>query len=80
MNDIKCAIDAHVQCLNICIQKAQYDYRDEWNVRKKIHFPKFNEYHGYMVDSILKSHESFFLNDGLMGMCSIPLERTNINI
>jgi hypothetical protein len=72
MNDIKGASDAHVQCMNIFRQKAQYDYRDEWNVRQEFHFPKFNENHGYMVESIVKSHESFVLNDSLRGMCSIP--------
>jgi hypothetical protein len=65
--------------MNICIQKAQYDCFDEWNVRQEFHLPKFNEYHGCMVDSIMKSHESSVLNDILRGMCSIPLGNTNIN-
>ena len=79
MNDIKGESAAHVWCMNICIQKEKYDYLDEWNVRKEFHLPKFNEYHGCMVDSILKSHESYVLNDRLRGMFSIPSGKTNIN-
>jgi hypothetical protein len=65
--------------MNICIQKAQYGCLDEWNMRQEFHLPKFNEYHGCVVESILKSHESFVLNDRLRRMCSIPLGKTYIN-
>jgi hypothetical protein len=44
-------------------------------VRQALHLPRLNEYHGCMVDSILKSHESSVLNDSLRGMCSIPQEK-----
>ena len=53
--------------MNTYIHKEQYDYLDEWNVRQEFHLPKFNEYHGCMVDSILKSHESFVPNNSLRG-------------
>ena len=79
MNDIKCEIDMHVWCMCICILKAQCDCLNEWNVREEFHLPRLNEYHGCMADSILMSHESFVLNDGLRGMCSIPSGKTNIN-
>jgi hypothetical protein len=48
-------------------------------VRQALHLPRLNEYHGCMVDSILKSHESFVLNDSLRGMCSIPPGKASIN-
>jgi hypothetical protein len=48
-------------------------------VRQALHLPRLNEYHGCMVDSILKSHESFVLNDSLRGMYSISSGNTNIN-
>jgi hypothetical protein len=57
--------------MNICIQKAQYVCLDDQNERREFHLPRFNEYHGCMVDSTLKSHESYVLNDSLRGMCSI---------
>ena len=79
MSDIKCASDAHVWCKNICILKARYDCLDGWNVRQEFRLPRLNEYHGCMDDSILKSHESFILNNRLRGMCSIPSGKDSIN-
>ena len=69
---IKCASNAHVWCKSISILKAQQDGPDEWNVRQELHLPKLNEYHGCMVDSILKSREGSVLKDSLKGMYSIP--------
>ena len=51
----------------------------EWNVRQELHLPRLSEYHGCMVDSILKSHESSVLNDSLRGMRSIPSGEMSIN-
>ena len=79
MKDIKCASDAYIWCMRICILKAWCDFPNEWNVRQEFHFPRLNEYHGCMADSILKSHESLILNDRLRGMCYIPSGRASIN-
>ena len=80
MNDIKCESDAHVWYKNVCILKAQNGCLDEWYVRKELHLPRLNEYHGCRDDSILRSHEILGLNDGLRGMCSIPLGNVSIKI
>ena len=79
MDDFKCEINAHVWGKNICILKAQYGCLEEWYVRKELHLPILSEYHGCMVDSILKSHEFFFVNDSLRGMCYIPSRKSSIN-
>ena len=62
-----CVNDAHAWCKDICILKAQYGYLDEWYVRQELHLPRLSEYHGCMVDSILKSHEISVLNHILRG-------------
>jgi hypothetical protein len=46
-------------------------FPDERNIKQVLFFPRLNEYHGCMVDSVLKSRESSILNDSLRGMCSI---------
>jgi hypothetical protein len=46
---------------------------------QEFHLPILNEYHGCMVESTLKSHESLVLNDSLRGMSSIPLGKASIN-
>ena len=79
MNDIKCISDAHVWCKSIGILKARGDCLDEWNVRQALCLPILNEYHGCMVDSVLKNHESFVLNDSLRGMYSISPAESNTN-
>ena len=79
MNDIKCESDAHVWCKSIGILKTWVDFLNEWNERKAFHFPRLNEYHGCMVESILKSHEIFVLNDILRGMYSISPGKASIN-
>ena len=79
MKDIKCASDAYIWCMRICILKARCDYLNEWNVRRELHLPGLNENHGCMDDSIQKSHESFFLNDNLRGIFSIPLGKSSTN-
>jgi hypothetical protein len=80
VNDIKYASDAHVWCNIICILKAWSAYLKEWNVRQEFHYARLNEYHGCMFDSIMKSHQSYVLNDNLRGMCSISPGKASINI
>ena len=79
MKYIKFPSDAHAWCKNKCILKAQYGCLDEWYVRQELQFPRLSEYHGCMVDSILKSHESSILNDSIRGMRSIPSGKTSVN-
>jgi hypothetical protein len=57
---------------------APYGFPDEGNIKKELLLSKLNEYYGCMVDSILKSHESFVPSNSLRGMYSLSSGNTNM--